>query len=98
MPGCPNNLESLSWESLRSFKDIRVIWGLYRDNGKENGNYHIIMGLYVSFGFFFPYALKVRKMPARSSKHRPTGHQRSRQGLGLGGSSRVQCLQAPALK
>ena len=24
----------------------RVILGLYRDNGKENGNYHSILGLY----------------------------------------------------
>ena len=32
-------------ETLGPFKRIyRVIWGLYRDNGKENGNYHIIIG------------------------------------------------------
>ena len=31
---------------------IRVILGLYRDNGKENGNYYSILGLY-SLGFWF---------------------------------------------
>ena len=25
---------------------IGVLWGLYWDNGKENGNYYSIMGLY----------------------------------------------------
>ena len=25
---------------------FRVIWGLYRDNGKEHGNYYSILGLY----------------------------------------------------
>ena len=25
---------------------IGVILGLYRDNGKENGNYHSILGIY----------------------------------------------------
>ena len=26
---------------------IGVIWGLYGDNGKDNGNYYIILGLYI---------------------------------------------------
>ena len=26
---------------------IGVVLGLYRDNGKENGNYHSIIGLYI---------------------------------------------------
>ena len=31
-------------ETLGPFKGIyRVIWGLYRDNGKESGNYHNII-------------------------------------------------------
>ena len=33
------------------WENIRVILGLYRDNGKENGNYYILMGYMLGFHF-----------------------------------------------
>ena len=49
--------------TLRSMVPIRVILGLYwgymGDNGKENGNYYSILGLYLggcqNYGPFFGY-------------------------------------------
>ena len=35
---------------MRYRENIRVILGLYRDNGKENGNHYSMLGLYMENG------------------------------------------------
>ena len=44
-PGCRD--QGLKLRQYRVY--IRVIWELYRDNGKENGNYYSIIGYILRF-------------------------------------------------
>ena len=41
----PQPLETLAWLEIEGLYNIVYILGLYRGNGKDNGNYNILKGL-----------------------------------------------------